>query len=68
MRFIYKDKFKIGHWLFQIIGGFVRLFAIVLKILTLHLIRFDFELNWTMFALKNSWKLDDWFEKIFNKQ
>lgn len=68
MRFIYKDKFKIGHWLFQIIGGFVHLFAIVLKILTLHLIRFDLELNWTMFALKNSWKLDDWFEKIFNKQ
>ena len=68
MRFIYKDKFKIGHWLFQIIGGFVRLFAIVLKILTLHLIRFDFELNWTMLALKNSWKLDDWFEKIFHKQ
>ena len=64
MKYVYKDGFEIGHWLFEIVGNFVHLFAIILKIFTLNLIWFDFELNWTVYSLKNADKLTNWFKSL----
>lgn len=68
MKYLYKDGFRFGHWLFQFIGNFVHLFAIILKFLTLNLIWFRFELHWTIFSLKNQEKVTEWFNKLINKK
>lgn len=67
MKFQYRDGFDFGHWLFQFIGNFVHLTALLLKIATFNLLWFDFELDWTIFSLKNSHKVTEWTSKLFNK-
>ncbi len=67
MRYLYKDGFEIGHWIFQMVGNFVHLFACVLRILTFNLIYFDFELSWVVYTLKNSANLTRWINKQLNK-
>lgn len=67
MKYIYRKGFDIGHWILGMISIFVHLFAEILKLLTLRLFWFEFELNWTMFCLKNSDKITAWFKKMFSK-
>lgn len=69
MRYIYKndESFDIGHYIFAWAGTFVHLFAIILKILTLNLLWFDFELNWTIYSIKNQDKLNNYIKKFFKR-
>lgn len=66
MKYIYKEKqFEIGHYIFRWVGNFVHIFAELLKILTLNLVWFDFELKWTIYSLKNADKLTKYLNNIF---
>lgn len=66
MKYIYKEKqFEIGHYIFRWVGNLVHIFAELLKILTLNLVWFDFELNWTIYSLKNADKLTKYLNNIF---
>jgi hypothetical protein len=65
MKYVYKDGgFDIGHWIFQFIGNFVHLFTILLKLLTLNLVWFDFEFKWLFYSLNNSDKLTNFIKNI----
>lgn len=65
MKYLYKDGFNFGHWFFQFFGNFVSLMEIICCILTLNLVWFDFPLQYTMYSLKNSDKLSEWFNNLF---
>ena len=69
MRYIYKhdNGFNIGHYIFAWLGTFVKLFAVILKFLTLNLVWFDFELNWIVYSLENQDKLNNYLKKFFKK-
>jgi hypothetical protein len=65
MRYIYKNGFNFGHWFFDVIGNFVTLFAIILKILSLNLVYFNFEMAWFIYSMEKSDKLTKWFNNLF---
>ena len=64
MKYLYsRDGFDLAHWVIQSIGNFVHLAERLLRILTLNLVWFDFGLDYTIWSLKATDTLRDWFIK-----
>jgi len=63
MRYMYKDGFNVGHWIMQIIGNFIRLGCVLFRILTFNLVYITWDLDWTIFSLKQQDKINDWLKR-----
>lgn len=65
MKYKYANGFNFGHWLFQMAGSVIRVVEIILNLITLNLIYFEFPVNWTIYSLKNSDKINIWIKSKF---
>jgi hypothetical protein len=55
MKYLYtNNKFNLKHWLMQWVSIPIDIFHILLKILTLNLVWFDFPVDWEIWKLKNT--------------